>query len=68
MFMESTNIIVGDFTKPHAQQALHALSKAMEQESKIAIARFVWRANATAPKIVALLPSNTTIIYIYIVF
>ncbi|OQS04042.1 hypothetical protein THRCLA_03685 [Thraustotheca clavata] len=56
MFMGSTDAVFGDFTKPRAQEALAAFVRATEAEGKVALARFVWRANA-APKIVVLIPN-----------
>ncbi|ETV96595.1 hypothetical protein H310_10297 [Aphanomyces invadans] len=54
--MTGTDAVFGDFTKPKAQEALHALSTAMHNEGKFALARFVRAANA-APKIVVLFPN-----------
>ncbi|RHY23346.1 hypothetical protein DYB32_009227 [Aphanomyces invadans] len=56
--MTGTDAVFGDFTKPKAQEALHALSTAMHNEGKFALARFVRAANA-APKIVALFPNRS---------
>ncbi|OQR92390.1 hypothetical protein ACHHYP_03751 [Achlya hypogyna] len=56
MFMGGTDAVFGDFTKPRAQEALAALVRALDEEKKVAIARFVARANA-APKVVVLLPN-----------
>ncbi|RHY06428.1 hypothetical protein DYB36_010422, partial [Aphanomyces astaci] len=50
--MTGTDAVFGDFTKPKAQEAIHALSTAMHAEGKFALARFVRVANA-APKVVA---------------
>ena len=55
--MSNTDAVFGDFTKPRAQEALAALVRAMADEKKVAIARFVARANA-APKVVVLIPST----------
>ncbi|ETV90076.1 hypothetical protein H310_15094 [Aphanomyces invadans] len=38
---DGTDAVFGDFTKPKAQEALHALSAAMHKEGKFAFARFV---------------------------
>ncbi|KDO24367.1 hypothetical protein SPRG_10445 [Saprolegnia parasitica CBS 223.65] len=57
MFMSNTDAVFGDFTKPRAQEALAALVRAMADENKVAIARFVARANA-APKVVVLIPNT----------
>ncbi|ETV77423.1 hypothetical protein H257_08842 [Aphanomyces astaci] len=54
--MTGTDAVFGDFTKPKAQEAIHALSTAMHAEGKFALARFVRVANA-APKVVALFPN-----------
>ncbi|RHY26299.1 hypothetical protein DYB32_007756 [Aphanomyces invadans] len=39
--MTGTDAVFGDFTKPKAQEALHALSTAMHNEGKFALARYL---------------------------
>ncbi|KAF0719441.1 Aste57867_1037 [Aphanomyces stellatus] len=55
--MTGTDAVVGDFSKPKAQEALHAFSEALAREGKFALGRYVRAANA-APKVVALFPNT----------